>query len=191
MALFKQFHGTETELNTNMPIDEGKNYFLTDNGKMYIDAIDPQDKVAKRFCLNAAEADTAIALKNGDDELIATDLFTKEDTIGIANGGTGATDLSSAREGLQIDRAIANVIILAASDWTANGKKYQQTITLSSLKCGYAGNVPPIISPALETSMADFALLDSVEADVPNKTLTFIARQAITSDLTLIATDHQ
>lgn len=191
MALFKQFHGTETELNTNMPIDEGKNYFLTDNGKMYIDAVDPQDKVTKRFCLNAAEADTAAALKNGDEELTAMDLFTKEDTVGIANGGTGATDLNSARAGLQIDRAIANVITLAASNWTANGNKYQQVIMLSGLKCGYAGNVPPIVSPALETSMTDFALLDAVEADVANKTLTFIARQAITSDLTLIVTDHQ
>ena len=37
MALFKQFHGTETELNTTIPIQEGRNYFLTDNGKMFID----------------------------------------------------------------------------------------------------------------------------------------------------------
>ena len=38
MALFKQFHGTEKELNTTIPIQEGRNYFLTDTGKM-LDAI--------------------------------------------------------------------------------------------------------------------------------------------------------
>ena len=82
MALFKQFHGTETELNTTIPIQEGRNYFLTDNGKMFIDTAN------ERICLNAEEADVAGALKNGDEELTAANILTKDATIGLANGGT-------------------------------------------------------------------------------------------------------
>ena len=47
MALFKQFHGTEKELNTTIPFQEGRNYFLTDTGKMLIDTEN------ERICLNA------------------------------------------------------------------------------------------------------------------------------------------
>ena len=68
MALFKQFHGTETELNTQVPIQEGRNYFLTNNGKMFIDTAN------ERICLNAEEADVAGALKNGDEELTAANI---------------------------------------------------------------------------------------------------------------------
>ena len=185
MALFKQFHGTETELNTQVPIQEGRNYFLTNNGKMFIDTAN------ERICLNAEEADLAGALKKGDEELTAESIVTKDDTIGIANGGTGATSLSAARAGLQIDRATASVITLEASAWTAADGKYQQTISMPSLTCGFGGNVPPIISPAAGTNSNDFALLDSIDADVTNKTLTVIARSVPSANLSIVVTDHQ
>lgn len=185
MALFKQFHGTETELNTQVPIQEGRNYFLTDNGKMFVDT------AKERIALNAEEADIATALKNGDDELTAADLITKEDTIGVANGGTGATSLDAARAGLQIDRAVASVINLAAASWTESDGKFQQVVNLPGLKCGQAGNVPPVISPAVGALAADFALLDSVDADVANKTLAIVARKLPSADLSIVITDHQ
>lgn len=185
MALFKQFHGTETELNTTIPIQEGRNYFLTDNGKMFIDTAN------ERICLNAEEADVAGALKNGDEELIAANILTKDTTIGLANGGTGANDLAGARAGLQIDRAVANVINLAAASWAESEGKYQQVVNLPGLKCGQAGNVPPVISPAVGALAADFALLDSVEADVESKTLTIVARKLPGADLSIVVTDHQ
>nr|DAO45078.1 MAG TPA: hypothetical protein [Caudoviricetes sp.] len=59
------------------------------------------------------------------------------------------------------------------------------------MKCGYAGNVPPVISPAVGTQAADFALLDSVEANVENKTLTIVARKLPSADLSIVVTDHQ
>ena len=180
MALFKQFHGTETELNTTIPIQEGRNYFLTDNGKMFIDTAN------ERICLNAEEADVAGALKNGDEELTAANILTKDATIGLANGGTGASDLAGARAGLQIDRAVANV-----GNWVESEGKYQQVVNLAGLKCGYAGNVPPVVSPAVGTQAADFALLDSVEANVENKTLTIVARKLPSADLSIVVTDHQ
>lgn len=185
MALFKQFHGTETELNTQVPIQEGRNYFLTNNGKMFIDTAN------ERICLNAEEADVAGALKNGDEELTAANILTKDETIGLANGGTGANDLAGARAGLQIDRAVANVLTLAVGNWVENAGKYQQVVNLAGLKCGYAGNVPPVISPAVGTQAADFALLDSVEANVENKTLTIVARKLPSADLSIVVTDHQ
>lgn len=185
MALFKQFHGTEKELNTTIPIQEGRNYFLTDNGKMFIDTAN------ERICLNAEEADVAGALKNGDEELTAANIVTKDETIGLANGGTGANDLAGARAGLQIDRAVASVLTLVVGDWTAKEGKYQQIVNLTGLKCGYAGNVPPVISPATGTQSADFALLDSVEANVENKTLTIIARKIPSANLSIVVTDHQ
>ena len=185
MALFKQFHGTETELNKVMPITEGWNYFLTDNGKMFVDTAN------ERICLNAEEADVAVALKNGDEELTAANILTKDETIGLANGGTGANDLAGARQGLQIDRAVANVITLAVGNWAETEGKFQQVVNLAGLKCGYAGNVPPVISPAVGALAADFALLDSVEADVENKTLTIIARKLPSADLSIVVTDHQ
>ena len=185
MALFKQFHGTETELNTTIPIQEGRNYFLTDSGKMFIDTAN------ERICLNAEEADVAGALKNGDKELTADNIMTKDETVGVVNGGTGASDVKTARTNLSIDKAVAMIVTLPLADWTEVEGKQKQNVTLSSLVCGQGGNVPPVISPAAETSPTDFALLESVEADVGSKTLTVIAKQKPSADLSIVVTDHQ
>ena len=185
MALFKQFHGTETELNTTIPIQEGRNYFLTDNGKMFIDTAN------ERLCLNAEEADVAGALKNGDEELTADNIMTKDETVGVANGGTGASTVKTARINLSIDKAVAMVVTLPLANWTEVEGKQKQSVTLSSLVCGQGGNVPPVVSPAVGTQDADFALLDSVEANVENKTLTIVARKLPSADLSIVVTDHQ
>lgn len=186
MALFKQFHGTETELNTTIPIQEGRNYFLTDSGKMFIDTAN------ERICLNAEEADIAGALKKETgEELTADNIMTKDETVGVANGGTGASDIKTARTNLSIDKAVAMIVTLPLANWTEVEGKQKQNVILSSLVCGQGGNVPPVISPAVETSLTNFALLESVEADVGSKTLTVIAKQKPSADLSIIVTDHQ
>ena len=62
---------------------------------------------------------------------------------------------------------------------------------MSNLTCGSGGNVPPIISPAAGTNSYDFALLDSIDADVTNKTLTVVARSVPSANLSIVVTDHQ
>lgn len=186
MALFKQFHGTEKELNTTIPIQEGRNYFLTDNGKMFVDTAN------ERICLNAEEADIAGALKKGvDEELTADKILTKDETIGVANGGTGASDTKTARTNLSIDKAVAMIVTLPLANWTEIEGKQKQSVILDSLVCGREGNVPPVISPAVETSLINFALLESIEADVENKTLMVIAKEKPSADLSIVVTDHQ
>ena len=183
MALFKQFHGTEKELNTTIPIQEGRNYFLTDTGKMFVDTAN------ERICLNAEQAD---ALKKGTNgELTADDILTKDEPVGIANGGTGASDTKTARINLNIDKAVAMTVILPLTNWIEVEGKQTQSVTLSSLVCGQGGNVPPVISPAAETNLMNFALLESAEVDVRNKTLTVIAKKKPSADLNIIVTDHQ
>nr|DAP37511.1 MAG TPA: hypothetical protein [Caudoviricetes sp.] len=86
---------------------------------------------------------------------------------------------------------MASVLTLVVGNWVESEGKYQQVVNLTGLKCGYAGNVPPVISPAAGTQTADFALLDSVEANVENKTLTIIARKIPSANLSIVVTDHQ
>lgn len=185
MALFKLFHGEEKDLNTQVPITEGRNYFLVDNGKMYVDTAN------ERICLNAEEADAAAALKDGENMVTVNQLVKTDDTISIAQGGTGAKTVTAAREGLQIDRAVATVITLVVDNWIAQDTKFTQEIALSTLTCGSAGNVPPVISAANGTAMNDFAVLESVDADVENKKLIFIAKSKPTVDIGVVITDHQ
>lgn len=186
MALFKQFHGTETELNITVPIQEGRNYFLTDSGKMFIDTAN------ERICLNAEEADVAGALKKETgEELTADNIMTKDETVGVANGGTGASTVKTARTNLSIDKAVAMIVTLPLANWTEVEGKQKQSVILDSLVCGREGNVPPVVSPAVETSSTNFALLESVEADVGSKTLIVIAKGKPNADLSIVVTDHQ
>lgn len=185
MALFKLFHGEEKDLNTQVPITEGRNYFLVDNGKMYVDTAN------ERICLNAEEADAAAALKDGENIVTVNQLVKTDDTISVAQGGTGATTVAAAREGLQIDRAVATVITLVVDNWVESDTKFVQEITLSTLTCGSAGNVPPVISAANGTTMSNFAVLESVDADIENKKLIFTAKSKPTADIGVVITDHQ
>ena len=90
----------------------------------------------------------------------------------------------------QMDKAVANILILPKSAWVASGDKFQQVVNLPSLTCGNTGNVPPIISPSISTIAVDFSLLDSVDADVTTHTLTIITRKVPSSDLSIVVTDH-
>lgn len=90
----------------------------------------------------------------------------------------------------QMDKAVANILILPKSAWVASRDKFQQVVNLPSLTCGNAGNVPPIISPSTSTIAADFFLLDSVDADVTTHTLTIITRKVPSSDLSIVIIDH-
>lgn len=90
----------------------------------------------------------------------------------------------------QMDKAVANILILPKSAWVASGDKFQQVVNLPSLTCGNTGNVPPIISPSTSTIAVDFFLLDSVDADVTTHTLTIITRKVPSSDLSIVVTDH-
>lgn len=185
MALFKLFHGEEKDLNTQVPITEGRNYFLVDNGKMYVDTAN------ERICLNAEEADAAAALKDGENMVTVNQLVKTDDTISIAQGGTGAKTVADARAGLQIDRAVATVITLVVDNWVESNTKFTQEVALSTLTCGSAGNVPPVISVANGTTMSNFAVLESVDADVENKKLIFTAKSKPTVDIGVVITDHQ
>lgn len=48
-----------------------------------------------------------------------------------------------------------------------------------------------MISPAAETNLMNFALLESVEADVGSKSLIVIAKGKPNADLSIVVTDHQ
>lgn len=185
MALFKLFHGEEKDLNTQVPITEGRNYFLVDNGKMYVDTAN------ERICLNAEEADAAAALKDGENMVTVNQLVKTDDTISIAQGGTGAKTVADARVGLQIDRAVATVITLVVDNWVKSDIKFTQEVALSTLTCGSAGNVPPVISVANGTTMSNFAVLESADADVENKKLIFTAKSKPIVDIGVVITDHQ
>ena len=59
MALFKVSKGNSTNLPALTSSGDGYSWFTFDDGKFYIDYIDPADGVLKRKALNAAHADFA------------------------------------------------------------------------------------------------------------------------------------
>lgn len=87
MALFKIYKGEE-ELLTQIPMHEGYAYFCEDTGNLFIDI---SNNVGGRVQVNAYAASI---LKKDTQEIDIDDIFLKEMTATVAQGGTGHETLT-------------------------------------------------------------------------------------------------
>lgn len=87
MALFKIYKGEE-ELLTQIPMHEGYAYFCEDTGNLFIDIF---NDVGGRVQVNAYAASI---LKKDTQEIDIDDIFLKEMTATVAQGGTGHETLT-------------------------------------------------------------------------------------------------
>ncbi len=94
MALFKIFRGTTTELNA-VPCKEGYAYFTEDDSKLNIDISSdlPDGTKGTRLTVNAYAAD--ILTNTAGDEIDVDDIFLKNMTATVAQGGTGLKTLTA------------------------------------------------------------------------------------------------
>lgn len=123
-----------------------------------------------------------------------------EGAVQIENGGTGAITAAEARTNLdvysksEVDNnatAIATTADLTPNSWTANSDgTYSQIITVSNLKCGKAGNVPPIIT--WSTNQDEYSKITSAEATAgTNGKIVFTISEKPTNTIGLIITDNR
>ena len=87
MALFKIFRGPEANLNS-VPLHEGYAYFTEDKGNLFIDI---SNEEGGRLQVNAYAAQV---LSNGITEIDVDDIFLKNMTVAVAQGGTGHDTLT-------------------------------------------------------------------------------------------------
>ena len=87
MALFKIFKGAEEDLN-DVPLHEGYAYFCEDTGNLFIDVSNIE---GGRLQVNAYAAQV---LKNNVTEIDIDDIFLKNMTATVAQGGTGHDTLT-------------------------------------------------------------------------------------------------
>lgn len=87
MALFKIFRGPEDNLN-RVPLHEGYAYFTEDKGNLFIDI---SNEEGGRLQVNAYAAQV---LKNDITEIDIDDIFLKNMTATVAQGGTGHNSLT-------------------------------------------------------------------------------------------------
>lgn len=87
MALFKIFRGPEDNLNS-VPLHEGYAYFTEDKGNLFIDI---SNEEGGRLQVNAYAAQI---LKNEITEIDIDDIFLKNMTATVAQGGTGHNSLT-------------------------------------------------------------------------------------------------
>lgn len=134
MALFQIFKGPENELN-EVPLHPGYAYFCEDSGNFFIDTVD------ERMQINAHYAKALIDI-NGEE----IDLYNKKEVD--AKVETATTK--------------AYTTTLTTSKWIAQGDKFVQSYTNENLKCGKAGNVPPIITHT--SNLTEYNTIESAEA---------------------------
>lgn len=119
-------------------------------------------------------------------------------TLPIAAGGTGGTTEKMARDNLQVydktevnDKvteatSIAYATTLTVANWTASGDKFIQVYSNTNLKCGKAGNVPPIIT--YTSNLDEYSKIESAEATI-NSGITFTTKEKPTADIGIIVID--
>ena len=87
MALFKIYRGEE-ELLSQVPMHEGYAYFCEDSGKLFVDI---SNDAGGRIQVNAYAAQV---LKKDTTEIDVDDIFLKDMTANVAQGGTGQSTLT-------------------------------------------------------------------------------------------------
>lgn len=87
MALFKIYRGEE-ELLSQVPMHEGYAYFCEDSGKLFVDI---SNDTGGRVQVNAYAAQV---LKKDTTEIDVDDIFLKDMTASVAQGGTGQSTLT-------------------------------------------------------------------------------------------------
>lgn len=258
MALFKIFRGPEDNLNS-VPLHEGYAYFTEDKGNLFIDIsneeggrlqvnayaaqvlknditeIDIDDIFLKNMTATVAQGGTghnsltvnALLIGNGTNAVKMVEIAAGQVVIGnsengvtglqgtgalfaatagapqfgtlpISVGGTGAINAAGARTNLDVyskletDNQIsgsttaAYPATLSASGWVLNEDMYTYTYSNTSLTCGKAGNVPPIIS--YTSNLKEYSKIDHADASV-GVGITFYTKEKPTNDIAIIIID--
>lgn len=258
MALFKIFRGPEDNLKS-VPLHEGYAYFTEDKGNLFIDIsneeggrlqvnayaaqilkndvteIDVDDIFLKNMTATVAQGGTgrntltvnALLVGNGTETLKMIEIAAgslvignKENgvtglqgtgalyavttgaptfgTLPIQVGGTGGTTAAQARTNLDVysksetdnqitgSTSVAYTTTLAATSWVLNGDMYTQTYSNTSLTCGKAGNVPPIIT--YTSNLEEYSKIDYADATAGSG-ITFYTKDKPESDIAIVIID--
>lgn len=170
MALFKPFYGSEEELK-QVSYHEGYAYFtVADTKCLFVDVNGERHKINAEY----AEKLRYLGADGNYIEIDIEDLILSSDIIPITNGGTGATDVETARDNLdvysktEVDNAVSDACTvafattLAADGWTASGDAYKYEYHNESLSCGVNGDVPPLIN--FLSNQEEYSKITSAEA---------------------------
>lgn len=119
-------------------------------------------------------------------------------TLPISAGGTGATNAANARTSLDVysktetdtqvsgATTVAYTTTIPASGWILNGDMYTYTYSNTSLTCGSAGNVAPLVT--YTSNLEEYSKIDHADATAGTGII-FYTEEKPENDIGLIVID--
>lgn len=143
----------------SVPVVDGEGYFCTDTGEFFIDVGNERIQTNAKLAKGLSDGENILEIDDINNLIVKSS-------------------------------AVSYECIIKVEDWVQQDDGiYAYVYNNNKITCGLNGNIPPIISPDINTNITEYSKID--EAIAESKIgITFFAKQIPNADLIIIVIDH-